>query len=112
MTQLGYFTLDTPDLNKARVFYGALFGWTFDEAASKPTYAHVADSDPACGITKGEKKDFPHLYFQVDDIAAACARVTTLGGKASMPSQSESGLSATVCDNQGVSFSLWQAAKA
>ena len=47
MVQLGYFTIDTPDIEKARSFYGALFGWSFDEAASSPTYAHVADSDPA-----------------------------------------------------------------
>lgn len=110
MIQLGYFTLDTPDVGKARAFYSGLFGWRFDEAASHPAYAHVADSDPPFGITKGERLDFPHLYFRVDDIHAACARVTALGGKASIPSESASGLSAVVGDDQGVSFSLWQAA--
>lgn len=110
MIQLGYFTLDTPDLDKARAFYSALFGWTFDDAASHPTYAHVADSDPAFGIRKGEKKDFPHLYFRVDDINAVCARVTELGGKAAIPAESGSGLSVAVSDDQGVSFSLWQPA--
>lgn len=110
MIQLGYFTLDTTDIDKARAFYGALFGWRFDENASHPTYAHVADSEPAFGIRKGEKKDFPHLYFRVDDVAALCARVTELGGKAAIPSESPSGLSAVVSDDQGVSFSLWQPA--
>ena len=38
MIQLGYFTIDTPDLEKARAFYGSLFGWTFDDAASGPAY--------------------------------------------------------------------------
>ena len=37
MIQLGYFTVDTPDIDKARAFFGALFGWSFDEAASGPT---------------------------------------------------------------------------
>jgi hypothetical protein len=110
MIQLGYFTLDTPDISRAKAFYAGLFGWTFDAASSHPTYAHVADSAPAFGITKGEKKDFPHLYFRVDDIAAACTRVSELGGKAAVPSESPSGLSAVVCDDQGVSFSLWQPA--
>ena len=101
MIQLGYFTLDTLDVAKARAFYGALFGWTFDEASSHPTYAHVADSDPAFGFVKVEvKKDFPHLYFRVND----------LGGKAAVPSDTQSGRSAVVCDDQGVSFSLWQPA--
>ena len=85
MIQLGYFTLDTPDVEKARAFYAGLFGWRFDETASSPTYAHVAGSDPAFGLTKGENKTFPNLYFRVDDIHAACARVTELGGKAAMP---------------------------
>lgn len=111
MAQLGYFTLDTLDVEKARAFYGALFGWTFDEAASGPTYAHVAGSDPAFGFTKVERVGaFTNLYFRVDDIAAACARVIELGGKAAIPSESASGLSAVVADDQGVSFSLWQAA--
>lgn len=111
MVNLGYFTFDTLDIAKAKAFYSALFGWTFDEAASHATYAHVAGSDPAFGFTKVERAGaFTHLYFRVDDIQAASARVTELGGKAAVPSQSPSGLSAVVSDDQGVSFSLWQAA--
>ncbi|WP_292036274.1 MULTISPECIES: VOC family protein [unclassified Brevundimonas] len=110
MIQLGYFTLDTPDIEKARAFYASLFGWTFDDDSSHPTYAHVNGSDPAFGITKGEHRAFPHLYFRVDDIHAVCARVKELGGHAAMPAESPSGLSAVVADDQGVSFSLWQPA--
>jgi len=112
LVQLGYFTLDTGDVAKARSFYSALFGWTFDEAASKSTYAHVQDSDPPFGFVKAERPaSEPNLYFRVDDIAAACARVTELGGKAAMPSESATGLSVVVADDQGVSFSLWQPAE-
>lgn len=111
MVQLGYFTLDTLDVEKARAFYGALFGWTFDDQASGPTYVHVADSEPSFGFTKVERVGaFANLYFRVDDITAACARVVELGGKAAVPSESASGLSAVVADDQGVSFSLWQPA--
>jgi predicted enzyme related to lactoylglutathione lyase len=111
MIQLGYFTLDTQDIDKARVFYGGLFGWTFDEAQSSPTYLHVAGSNPPLGFTKVERpKDFTHLYFRVDDVAALCGRVAELGGKAAVPSESRSGRTAVVSDDQGVSFSLWQPA--
>ena len=111
MVQLGYFTLDTPDIEKAKAFYGALFGWRFDADASSPTYAHVADSDPPFGFSKVERaKDFTHLYFRVDDVDSLCARVNELGGKAAAPSDSASGRSAVVCDDQGVSFSLWRPA--
>lgn len=110
--QLGYFTLDTGDIAKARAFYSALFGWTFDEAASMSTYAHVKDSQPPFGFIKAERPaSEANLYFRVEDIAAVCARVTELGGKASIPAESATGLSAVVCDDQGVSFSLWQPAQ-
>ncbi|CAN5174385.1 hypothetical protein BH10PSE2_BH10PSE2_07940 [soil metagenome] len=109
MVNLGYFTLDTLDVAKARAFYGALFGWTFDDDASRSTYAHVSDSNPPFGFSKVERaRDFTTLYFKVEDIAAACARVSELGGKAAIPSESPTGLSVVACDDQGVSFSLWQ----
>ncbi|MFA4892378.1 VOC family protein [Brevundimonas sp.] len=111
MVQLGYFTIDTLDVDQARAFYSALFGWRFDESASGPTYAHVAGSDPAFGFTKVERAGrFPHLYFRVDDIDAACRRVTELGGRAAVPADGSTGRSAVVSDDQGVSFSLWQPA--
>lgn len=108
MIQLGYFTLDAPDLTKAKAFYGGLFGWTFDDAASGPTYAHVADSDPAFGIRVGQCKVFTHLYFRVDDVESLCKRAVELGGKAEIPAQSSTGLSVSIVDDQGVSISLWQ----
>ena len=111
MIQLGYFTLETPDIGKAKAFYGALFGWSFDADASKSTYAHVSESNPACGFTKVERTGgHANLYFQVADIDAACARVNDLGGRAAVPSDSPSGRSAIVADDQGVSFGLWQPA--
>lgn len=110
--RLGYFTLETPDVARARAFYSALLGWTWDETSSHATYAHVesagAHDGPACGVVKGEKKDFSNLYFHVADIDAACTRVVELGGKAAMPADSASGRSVTASDDQGVSFGLWQ----
>lgn len=109
---LGYFTLDTPDIDRARAFYGALFGWTFDPEASHETYAHVTGAGgPAFGFVKGEHSDYSHLYFRVDDIDAMCARVTELGGKCAVPADSASGRSVSASDDQGVSFGLWQPAE-
>ena len=109
-TELGYFTIDTPDIAKARSFYGALFGWTFDEASSHETYAHVADAGIPFGFVKGEHRDYSHLHFRVDDVPALCERIVAQGGKAAVPSETRSGLTAVVEDDQGVSFSLWQPA--
>jgi len=113
--RLGYFFIETPDVEKARAFYAALFGWTFEDDASNPTYAHVkaagAEGEPAFGVVKGERKDFSHLFFQVADVDAACKRVGELGGQAAIPSDSASGRNAVVCDDQGVSFGLWSPPK-
>jgi predicted enzyme related to lactoylglutathione lyase len=107
--RLGYFFIETPDIEKAKTFYGALFGWTFEHDTL--TYVHVqatgAAGETAFGIAKGEKKDFSHLFFQVADVDAAAKRVTELGGQAAIPSDMPSGRNVVVCDNQGVSFSLW-----
>jgi len=111
MIQLGYFTIDTMDLDKARAFYSALFGWTFDEAQSNPAYVHVSGGHPPFGFIKVERaKTNEHLYFRVEDVDALCERVIELGGKAAVPSDSRSGRTAVVCDDQNVSFSLWQPA--
>ena len=111
MIQLGYFTIGVPDIDKARAFYSAVFGWTFDEASSHPNYAHVADSEPAFGFNKVERaRQVPNLYFRVEDVDALCKRVVEHGGHAAVPSESQSGRTAVVNDDQGVSFSLWQPA--
>lgn len=109
--RLGYFFFETPDLEKAKAFYGGLFGWTFDEDWSNPAYAHVkaagAAGETHFGVVKGEKKDFSHLFFQVPDVDAACERVVQLGGRAAIPSDTPSGRNVVACDDQGVSFGLW-----
>jgi hypothetical protein len=50
-----------------------------------------------------------HVAFPSE--GAAVARVTELGGRAAIPADSASGRSVTVCDDQGVSFSLWTPAE-
>jgi predicted enzyme related to lactoylglutathione lyase len=64
MINLGYFTLDTVDIDRAKAFYGDLFGWTFEDHT--PTYAHVIGSDPACGFTKAERAHRRSLHDRWD----------------------------------------------
>ncbi len=56
----------------------------------------------------GQCKVFTHLYFRVEDIDALCKRVVDLGGKSEVPSESATGLSVSIVDDQGVGVSLWQ----
>ena len=110
-TTLVYFTNDTPDIVRARAFYGRLFGWTFDDASSHETYAHVADAGIPFGFVKGEHRDYSHLYFRVDDMDALCAQIADLGGKCAVPASSKSGRSVKASDDQGISFTLWEPAE-
>ena len=106
--ELGYFTIPVPDVARATRFYGALFGWTFEE--SNANYAHVGNTKLPLGLNKGDPKDLSMLYFRVEDIEQMAARVRELGGKADEIFKSDSGSGAVCSDDQGTEFSLWQAA--
>ena len=74
------------DLEAARRFYGAVFGYTFEPVDEGTPYDTVLlDGRPVAGIGSIELAGPgipPHwrTYFMVVDAAAACARVSELGG--------------------------------
>ena len=106
-TELGYLTLGVADVEGARAFYGALFGWQFEGAASGDGYAHIANTKLPMGLAESED-GLVGLFFRVEDIEAAAAQVVALGGTADPPNESDSGWSCDCTDNQGSKFSLWQ----
>ena len=50
------------------------------------------------------------MYFRVDDLAAAVARVRELGGEADEVADYESGGGVSCRDPQGLPFELWKPA--
>ena len=68
--ELGYFTLPVKDLARAKRFYGELFGWKFEEGG------HVANTKFPLGLSANGPAELPNVYFRVDDIDAAAARVS------------------------------------
>ena len=108
--ELGYFTIGVADVARARKFYGALFGWEFDPAASNEQYAHVSNTKLPFGLNKAAPADLSAFHFRVDDIAALAAKVRALGGKPGEITKSPSGLGSLCVDDQGTKFSLWQPA--
>lgn len=97
---LYYFTLPTPDLVKARAFYGAVLGWTF----SDPENGHIGNISAPPGSAHGAAAGAADLYFVVDDIHATVARVREMGGIAEEPVFYDSGAAATCVDDQGTRF--------
>jgi uncharacterized protein len=112
---LGYLTLGVPDVDRAAAFYHGLFGWhaepaTPSAAGGGASYRHVTSTALPLGLADHHLDDRLHLYFRVDDAAAATARVGDLGGRPGDLGASETGLSTLCHDDQGLVFGLWQPA--
>jgi predicted enzyme related to lactoylglutathione lyase len=88
--ELGYFTIGVADVKRATKFYGALFGWTFEEMGE--AYAHVNNTKLPFGLNKAAPADLSSFHFRVDDLGAIAAKVTALGGQAGAITKSPSGL--------------------
>ena len=102
--ELGYFTLKVADVARAKAFYGALFGWEFEDNG------HVKNTKFPIGISTGGPMDMAFAYFRVDDIESVVARVPGVGGMVRARNKYPSGLNAVCADDQGTVFSLWQPA--
>ena len=112
---LGYFTIPVRDIARGRTFYGGLFGWKFESAKATDPYAHIGNTTPPGGLhvndaPSPQSPPSPKVWFKVEDIKAAAAKVRELGGHAEEPQQSDSGWNCDCRDDQGIMFNLWQPA--
>lgn len=99
---LYYFTLPVADLPRAQAFFGAVLGWQFTSSEN----GHVENiSAPPGGLNQTADVG-ARLWFAVDDIHAAVAKVRELGGSSDDPVLYDSGWSADCTDDQGTVFSL------
>ena len=104
--------LQTPALDAARTFYSAVFGWTY-EVDENGYVVSKADDRVQAGMIQmtEEMAGVPpnwSLYFLVEDVEAAAAKVGELGGKLVVPptSAGEVGKFSVVQDPQGAIFSI------
>lgn len=97
---------------KARQFWGSLFGWQFEQYPGPTEYHMTRFSDTQGGAIYAPdpaNKRGARVYFDVDDISSATARVNELGGEAgeAMPVPGM-GWFAMCTDTEGNEFGLWQ----
>jgi uncharacterized protein len=82
--------LNTPDLAKAKAFYGALFGWQFLDNDMGPMGIYSTfkpDTGPGGGMTSMPGGNHGWLsYVGVDDINAATEKARSLGATIHMGS--------------------------
>jgi uncharacterized protein len=112
--------LSTPDPDRAKEFYSALFGWKIETGENdKSGYMHIQNGDALIGgIPPAQYRNPnapPHwmLYIQVSDVDATTAQAKAQGGKAYMePSTMEGvGRLAIIADPQGAAFALFKSAR-
>jgi predicted enzyme related to lactoylglutathione lyase len=74
-----FFELGVADADRARAFYTGLFGWRMGPGPSGNGYTIETGGVPG-GLHGGDAEASPYLFFGVEDIDAAVARVLELGG--------------------------------
>ncbi|MEM7271772.1 MAG: VOC family protein [Actinomycetota bacterium] len=103
--ELFYWTLPAPDAVLAKTFYTDLFGWEFGDPGSAGGM-HVENRLPDGGLGGGREGTGPELFFRVDDLDAAMAKVVELGGTAMAAGEGDEGRHAMCTDDQGVPFGI------
>jgi hypothetical protein len=109
--------LQTPDLDKARKFYGELLGWSFvggdDPNAGFYTMAQLGGRNVA-GLAKLRPgSPFPPMwsvYLAVENADEIARKITEAGGKVVVPPMDvmEEGRMAYFADPTGAHFGVWQ----
>ncbi|MPV37120.1 VOC family protein [Georgenia subflava] len=114
--ELAFFELGVADAARGRAFYEALFGWSFAPGPAGGDGAMITTPNVPGGIHGGDAGSSPYLFFRVDDIDGAVARVHELGGSVEgtdvdgdEESQATYGRFKLCRDDQGSPFGLFQA---
>lgn len=101
-----YFVIQVPDAERGQEFYGGLLGWSF--APGSVANSHQIEGMMG-GLLGGVAEAAMKLYFDVDDIEAAAARVQELGGECGEIGETPSSYQLDCRDDQGTGFSLHEA---
>jgi predicted enzyme related to lactoylglutathione lyase len=103
-----YIELCVEDADKARAFFGALLGWKVEGGAG-PGQASTGGLD--VGIHDRDPSSLLEVFFTVNDLDSAIARLAALGGRtvSEVHAQNASFGRWVECqDDQGVRFGLRQ----
>ena len=100
--ELFYFNLYAPDLDKSKVFYKKVLGW---EIGGGSMGGHVDNTNTPCGVGSGSSNNA--VYFTVEDLTAALAKLEANGGKVISKEEYKGIGPAAFCqDNQGTNIAL------
>jgi predicted enzyme related to lactoylglutathione lyase len=111
---VSFFELGVEDAQKGRAFYEGLFGWQFETGPSGNGWVISTPGVPG-GMHPGDAGAVPYVFFAVEDMDAAVARVKALGGEivdfedgGGESSEARFGRFKFCKDDQGSAFGLHQ----
>jgi uncharacterized protein len=113
--QITHIEFPADDTERARRFYGELFGWQFREMEGFPGYfmfnAGTAEIGGAVGERGRSTGQRMSVYTEVDSIDDILARVPGLGGSVVTPKTEIEGVgwSAMIADSEGNEIGLFEA---
>src|SRR4051794_15128494 len=108
--------IGVPDLERAKTFYGTLFGWQYEDTGPEGGHYNLCTlrGEPVAGMMRNPE-DQPtvywwSVYFAAVDCDGLVKRVTDAGGEIVSPAMDvmDQGRMAIVRDPQGGQFGLWQ----
>lgn len=108
--------LMTPDLDRAKRFYGELFGWRFDDSGEEFGHYNLATKNGKVVAGLGPQQPGQGgpavwvTYLWADDADAVAARVVKAGGNviAGPMDVPGAGRMAVALDSTGAAFGIWQ----
>ncbi len=111
-----WFEIPADSVERARKFYGELFGWKIEKLPGPMDYWHIdtggADETPDGGMLKRQNPDHQGItnYVGVPSVDQFAAKVQKLGGKICLPKTAvpQMGYFAICQDTENNTFALWE----
>ena len=107
---------EQPDVEAATVFYGGIFGWTFEDAMppggpGRYLIARLAGKDVCAIGGPGKNAATWRTYIAVDDADVAVDQLVSAGAtvRSAPVDAGEGGRGAVLTDPDGIELRLWQA---
>ncbi|WP_131741525.1 VOC family protein [Actinomadura roseirufa] len=108
--------LGVPDIERAKTFYGTLFGWQYQDTGPETGNYHqcMLRGEPVAGMMKNPDEHATEfwwgVYFAADDCDEVVQRATDAGAKVVAPAYDvmDLGRAAILKDPQGAQFGLWE----
>ena len=111
-----WFEIPADSIERAKTFYGSLFGWKFAKfPAAVPDYWHIdtggKDASPDGGLmSRMHPAQSITNYVAVPSVSTAATKVQKLGGTICKPKTAVPGMGYfIICtDTEGNTFALWE----